>query len=281
MPYDVALSSTGEVYVWIRATTASGFDQDGNYLRTWEAGKRREIQHADRPCFHQNRFATGHGQRQSPDSAIQSEDDSEGDLEAVFGSFGGAPGQLNKPNGLAAIGADRVLVADRLNNRLQQFRAVSQAERAKAIIVAGGGPITGNSLWDATRLCANFAYRALLFSGYTRDDIYYLSADSGVDLDGDGELNDVDSDSTLAALENALTTWAVDGGVDMLTVYLVDHGGENTFRMSATEILGADTFHMAEHGTSIRRRHPARHQRRRHSGSFIRADEKRTGRLLW
>lgn len=281
MPYDVALSSTGEVYV---ADTGNNriqvFDQDGNYLRTW-GGPGNGPGKFNTPT---DLAFTKTGSLLVTDSdnhRIQQfslEDDSEGDLEAVFGSFGGAPGQLNKPNGLAAIGADRVLVADRLNNRLQQFRAVSQAERAKAIIVAGGGPITGNSLWDATRLCANFAYRALLFSGYTRDDIYYLSADSGVDLDGDGELNDVDSDSTLAALENALTTWAVDGGVDMLTVYLVDHGGENTFRMSATEILGADTFHtwlntarQSVAGTLLVINDSC------HSGSFIRADEKADG----
>lgn len=288
-PYDVAVSSTGEVYVadtssddenegegLVRNDRIQVFDQDGNFLRTWGGP------------------GDGPGQFNTPvalaftagGSVLVTDSDNhrvqqfspEGVLEAVFGSFGAAPGQLNAPAGLAALGADRVLVADYMNNRLQQFRAVTQADRAKAVIVAGGGPITGNSLWDATRLCANFAYRALLFSGYTRDDIYYLSADSGVDLDGDGELNDVDSDSTLAALENALTAWAVDGGVDMLTVYLVDHGGENTFRMSATEILGADPFdawlntaRQSITGTLLVINDSC------HSGSFIRADEKAAG----
>lgn len=277
MPYDVAVSSAGEVYV---ADTGNNriqvFDQDGTFLRTWGGS------------------GNGPGQFNTPvalaftagGSILVTDSDNHrvqqfsatGVLEAVFGSFGAAPGQLNAPGGLAAMGADRVLVADYMNNRLQQFRAVTQAERAKAIIVAGGGPITGNSLWDATRLCANFAYRALLFSGYTRDDIYYLSADSGVDLDGDGELNDVDSDTTLAALESALAAWAVEGGVDMLTVYLVDHGGENTFRMSATEILGADAFHgwlntarQSVTGTLLVINDSC------HSGSFIRADEKADG----
>ncbi len=163
-----------------------------------------------------------------------------GEFLTAFGGPGAAPGQFNKPAGLVALGNDRVVVADRLNNRLQQFHGVDQAARAKAIIVAGGGPIPGNALWDATRLCAHFAYHVLRHAGYAREDIYLLSADRDVDLDNDGLANNVADDCTLAALEYGLTAWVDEA--DLLVVYLVNHGGPDTFRMNAEEILDAPLF---------------------------------------
>ena len=37
----------------------------------------------------------------------------------------------------------------------------------RAIIVAGRAS-AGDSLWDATQVCTNFAYRALTYQGYTK-----------------------------------------------------------------------------------------------------------------
>ena len=72
------------------------------------------------------------------------------------------------------------------NHRIQVFKKVTESFNSKAIIVAGGGPFAGNNLWDTTRQCANFAYRALTFKGFDKNTIQYLSADIGLDLDGDG-----------------------------------------------------------------------------------------------
>jgi sugar lactone lactonase YvrE len=160
----------------------------------------------------------------------------EGQLITVWGSVGDGPGQFHEPNDLA-IGTDGfVYVTDTSNSRLQVFKKVI-IPNSKAIIIAGGGPFPGNNLWDATQMCANYAYRALTYQGYTNDTIYYLSADTDLDLDGDGVV-DVDGDATNSNLQSAISTWAQD--VDDLFIYMVDHGGGGTFRMGATELLYAE-----------------------------------------
>ena len=58
-------------------------------------------------------------------------------------------------------------------------------------MLAGGGPYQGNILWDATRLCADFAYRTLEYQGYEKENIRYLSDDDSVDSDGNGIVDDV------------------------------------------------------------------------------------------
>ena len=72
---------------------------------------------------------------------------------------------------------------------------------SKAVIVAGGGPSTPddrNQLWEDTQMSADYAYRALLYQGYKRENIKYLSAgDIHRDLDGDDLLNDVDGEATM------------------------------------------------------------------------------------
>jgi len=156
-----------------------------------------------------------------------------------FGESGSDPGQLSYAGGIT-IGTDgRVYIADSGNHRIQVFSKSGSGGvgNSKAIIVAGGGPFPGNNLWDATQMCANYAYRALTYQGYTKDSIYYLSSDTGLDLDGNGILDDVDADATNVNLEYAIKTWASDA--QDLFLYMVDHGGNGTFRMSGTELLYA------------------------------------------
>ena len=130
----------------------------------------------------------------------------------------------------------RLYLADASNHRIQVFKK-TEAMQNKAIIVAGGGPYRGNNLWDATQLNANFAYRTLSSQGFSKSSIYYLSSNTGQDLDGNGESDDVDADATNANLEAAITWWAP--GAENLVLYLVDHGGDGTFRMSGSETLPA------------------------------------------
>ncbi len=99
----------------------------------------------------------------------------------------------------------------------------------KAIILAGGGPGDWNLLWDATRRCADYAYRALTTQGYDEDTVYYLSA---------GPVADTDAEAVTANFEYAVKTWARD--TKELFIYMVDHGGEGTFRMNADEVLRAE-----------------------------------------
>jgi len=131
--------------------------------------------------------------------------------------------------------ADNLYVVDDGNLRLQKFRKVDLDDQSKAIVVAAGGPFAGNNLWDATRLSANFAYRTLTYQGFSKDSIYYLSSDTALDLDQNGLADDVDADANNANLEYAITEWASDA--DNLLIYLVNHGGVNTFRMTGAELL--------------------------------------------
>jgi len=107
----------------------------------------------------------------------------------------------------------------------------------KAIIVAGGGPYSGNSLWDGTVLNANYAYRALQTQGYTRENIYYLNPEADMDADGDDAFNDVDAGTSKEELIYAVTDWAKDA-IEVL-LYMVDHGGNETFRLNQSAILSA------------------------------------------
>lgn len=168
---------------------------------------------------------------------------SDGIPGTILGDFGVGGGQIIWPNGVAVDQSGNIYVSDVFSNRIQKFKAVTPSSNSKAIIVAGGGPFEGNNLWDATQTCANFAYRALTCQGFTKDTIYYLSANTQLDLDNNGLADDVDADATNLGLETALTTWAPAqlGGLPTgdVVVYLVDHGGEGLFRMSGTETLSA------------------------------------------
>jgi hypothetical protein len=99
--------------------------------------------------------------------------------------------------------------------------------RPKAIIVAGGGPYEGNTLWPATLKVSQYAYNALMYQGYAKDDIWLISPVAELDFDGNGELDDVDADASAANLAYAITEWAKDA-TDLM-VYLTDHGGYGEF----------------------------------------------------
>jgi hypothetical protein len=86
------------------------------------------------------------------------------------------------------------------------------------------------------------AYRVFRDAGLAHDDIYLLHPNPGFDADEDGT-PDVDALSTLAAIEDAITTWAVAwvGSDTPFYLYLVDHGGWDRFHADVgVELLSAD-----------------------------------------
>ena len=161
-----------------------------------------------------------------------------GDFIKKWGTQGSGEGQFLGPLSVCVGPDNRVYVGDVL--RVQVFsngEPTPLPGTSKAIIIAGGGPYEQNNIWDATRMCANYAYRALNYQGYSKENLYYLSADTGLDLDGNGILDDVDADATNANLQYAIQTWAQDA--EDLFIYMVDHGGNGTFRMGEAELLSA------------------------------------------
>lgn len=118
---------------------------------------------------------------------------------------------------------------------------VSPNAVSKAIIIAGGGPYPGNALWPATLRSANYAYRALLFQGYRRENIQYLNPDLNIDVDGDGAFNDIDGTASAENLEDAILRWTNDAAAPAheLLLYIVDHGGDAQFRLNETTLLSA------------------------------------------
>lgn len=158
-------------------------------------------------------------------------------LLSSFGEYGSDIGYFNYLEGIVIGADDNIYICDRENNRIQVFKNLNLTTKIKSIIVAGGGSYPGNSLWVTTQMAANFAYRTLTYQGFIKDTIYYLTSDTDLDLDSNGVLDDVDGDTTNANLEYAIKEWAKDA--DELVIYLTDHGGDGSFRMSGTETLSA------------------------------------------
>ncbi len=112
-----------------------------------------------------------------------------------------------------------------------------EQERKKALIVAGRASAS-DTLWNATQMCTKYAYLALLTQGCTRERVYFLSPDN-TDIDGDGNLNDIDGTALKKNLENAITGWAATD-TDELLIYMTDHGGNGTFYLNENEMLKAE-----------------------------------------
>lgn len=166
---------------------------------------------------------------------------SDASLVNTVGGSGNFPGRYNFVSGTAFDGNGNLYVSDRGNSRIQVFEPFLLLDNARAIVVAGGGPFPGNNLWDTTQSAANFAYWRLAFQGYGNNDITYLSANTSLDLDGDGA-PDVDGDATKA---NLLAAIADASGAGNLVLYLVGHGGDGTFRIGADETITAAELNTA------------------------------------
>ncbi len=161
----------------------------------------------------------------------------DGDFVQSWGGFGSDPGQFLRPMGIAWGTGDSFYVCDTGNQRVQAFREDALATGGSGAVIVAGRSLANERLWDATRMCSNLAYRALVHQGFNKDSIYYLTSDDTVDLDGNGEADDRDGDATAEGLEEALTTWAA--GKHNLVVYLVGPGSRLSFQMGDDERVTA------------------------------------------
>jgi hypothetical protein len=106
----------------------------------------------------------------------------------------------------------------------------------KAIILVGS--YLEDFRWDRMVKCANYAYNALMYRGYQKSQLLYLSADLYIDADQNGDCeDDIYGLSSSENLRSAITTWALDA--KNLFIYLIDHGGLGTFKINQYQILKA------------------------------------------
>jgi len=167
-PEGIVLDGNGNVYI---ADTYNHriqkFAPDGTYIDKWGS------------------FGLGNGEFRYPHGVALDADEnilyvvdnennriqkfaSDGTYLTQWGSFGSMPDQLSYPTYLSAGSHGKIYVADTGNDRIQIFKKFISLPNPKAILVAGGGPFPGNSLWDATQASANFAYRTLIYQGFAK-----------------------------------------------------------------------------------------------------------------
>ncbi|MGE0087717.1 MAG: 6-bladed beta-propeller [Desulfococcaceae bacterium] len=254
---DLAIDSLGHIYVVDRGNNRfQKFSPDGQFIMKW--GKRGDGTGGE--------FSGPSGIAIDGDNNIFIVDsgndriqkfDSEGNFITMWGENGNSPGQMNYPESVTTDANGTVYVVDMWNHRIQSFRKVTKKSNNRAIVVAGAGK--GDSLWDSVQMNANFAYRTLTYQGFTKENIFYLSDDTELDLDNNGKPDDVDGKSNLVNLEYAIKQWGPENDTEHLLIYLIDHGGidpagKGTFRMNLpqysdtgqilcpAEILKADTL---------------------------------------
>ena len=238
-PTDIAIDGDGYIYVTDTSNhRVQKFNQFGSFITKWGAlgTEPGQFDTLTGIALDENGdvFVVDSGNRR-----IQ-KFDSDGVFLDEFGELGSDPGKFVSPLDVAVGNSGRVYVTDSMKNRVQVFKKVSVLENAKAIIVAGTGPMPGDALWERTQMCANLAYRTLVYQGYSKERIYYLSHDTDFDIDGNGILDDVDADASNENLEWAIKSWASDA--DKLFIYVVGHGGHGKFRMRELQILSASTL---------------------------------------
>lgn len=117
--------------------------------------------------------------------------------------------------------------------------AAEVSQVGKAIVIAGRASVS-DPIWPSSDYLADLGYNTLLYRGFSKANIRYLSPEPNQDADGNGEMDDIWGPSTLANAANCFTNWA--GNANKLFVYLVDHGNGSSnglFKISPTEDLTA------------------------------------------
>ena len=238
--YGVDVDSVGQIYVMqpsvLGHTDVGGgilkFDAEGNIVeRLAQDVEGLQVRAADLAVDEQGRMIVADtGNRRILVLSPQ------GELIAKFGRIGSKPGEFQYPYGVDVDSEGRIYVIDYRLHRLQSFIPVERKTR-KAILLQGRNS-SGDGLRNAFLVNMNQAYRTLLYQGYRREDIQYLSDEPNRDFDGNTVVDDVDGPATKQALAEALGQWAADA--EELLVYLIDHGGDGTFRVNPQEILTAE-----------------------------------------
>ncbi len=124
--------------------------------------------------------------------------------------------------------SDKAIYGDQVKYRLSVREIKNETQPQGAVIILAGRLKENDRLQANIHQVTNSVYAFFKSTGYTDENIYYLAKDT--------TLPGWDADATLSNLQSALTTWAVDKvGVNRpLTIYMMDHGGIDTFYVDGT-----------------------------------------------
>jgi hypothetical protein len=99
-----------------------------------------------------------------------------------------------------------------------------------------------NTLKESTQYLSDLIYRRYQSRLFTDEDVYYFNPMTWHDIDGDGYDNNVVDDDSPTVIEfgQAITEWAANQSTDgPLYIYLINHGGIDTFKIFPNEIITA------------------------------------------
>ncbi len=121
-------------------------------------------------------------------------------------------------------------------------RALAEQPSPGALILVAGRLYANDYRQPNIHHVTDAVYNLFLARGYDRDRIFYLATDANLDPDHDGA-SDVDALASRETLRLAITQWASTrvGADRALTVYLMDHGGEDSFYLNGrTQVVTPD-----------------------------------------
>jgi hypothetical protein len=143
-----------------------------------------------------------------------------GTLDAASGQYVAGPtrGVVDVIEALDDRGAEGIVAG---RSYVNVIGPADQTQAGKAVIIAGGLGVN-DSVWPATNALANKAYRTLLFRGFRKDNIRYLSLDPNQDVDGNGLYDDIWRPTNFQFAQDALRNFG--RGSNELFIALIDHG---------------------------------------------------------
>lgn len=109
------------------------------------------------------------------------------------------------------------------------------------IILTGNSSDATDELYRASQKLSATYYKEFSKRGFTQSDIYWINANSAIDIDNDGVVDNVvdDTNVTVANFFNTIDKESQTNKKGPLYIYMVDHGSNGSFKIAPGEILYA------------------------------------------